>query len=143
MACGRGLPESRPARLQAARRVARGRGVNDEDAHVYSEALRRGGTIVMARIEAGRYEDAQAILAQSRAVDIAKRGKSTWNPAGAASMNPPPSRAGRDRARARPSWRDGAAAVQSTDRSSRVEGTAFMTGTARISGRFKRLMIDK
>ena len=121
-----------------------GTGVNDEDAHVYSEALRRGGTIVMARIEAGRYEDARAILAQSRAVDIAERGKSYMEsgrrrfdesagpgaPAEIASERGP----------------HGSTAQLSSNPlidSSRVEGTGIYDRNGTHIGTVKRLMIDK
>jgi PRC-barrel domain len=53
-----------------------GAGVSGEDVHVYSEGLRRGGTLVIGRIEASQYENARTILAQSQAVDIAERRKS-------------------------------------------------------------------
>jgi uncharacterized protein (TIGR02271 family) len=50
-------------------------GVNDEDAHIYAEGVRRGGTLVVARVperDRSRYE---AILDRS-AVDIRQRGTS-------------------------------------------------------------------
>jgi hypothetical protein len=53
-----------------------GAGVSGEDAHVYSEGLRRGGTLVIARVESEQYEEVRTILARSQVVDIAERRKS-------------------------------------------------------------------
>lgn len=44
-------------------------GVSEEHAHVYAEGVRRGGTLVTARVEDGLYADAEAILRQSNWVD--------------------------------------------------------------------------
>lgn len=49
-------------------------GVSEEDAHVYAEGVRRGGTLVTARVTEGAEEDAaRAILQQSNWVDIGER----------------------------------------------------------------------
>ncbi|MBA3896327.1 MAG: hypothetical protein H0X36_04160 [Sphingomonadaceae bacterium] len=50
-------------------------GHSDEDAHVYSEGLRRGGTLVSVRNAGGRAAEVDNLLAGSRGVDAATRGK--------------------------------------------------------------------
>lgn len=47
-------------------------GVNEDDAHVYAEGVRRGGTLVTARVEDDLVPTARAILS-SGSVDIARR----------------------------------------------------------------------
>jgi hypothetical protein len=47
-------------------------GVSDEDAHVYAEGVRRGGTLVSARVPDADYQRYDAIL-QKSSVDIAQR----------------------------------------------------------------------
>lgn len=49
-------------------------GVPEEHAHVYAEGVRRGGTLVTARVEDSLYPEAEAILRQSNWVDPAERG---------------------------------------------------------------------
>ncbi len=44
-------------------------GVPEEHAHVYAEGVRRGGTLVTARVDDGLYAEAEAILHQSSWVD--------------------------------------------------------------------------
>jgi len=121
-----------------------GTGVNDEEAHVYSEALRRGGTIVMARIEADRYEDAQAILAQSRAVDIAERGKSYmesgWSRFEDSAGPRAPAEIGPERGL---HGRTAQLPSNPLIDSSRVEGTGVYDRNGTHIGAVKRLMIDK
>jgi hypothetical protein len=51
-------------------------GHSDEEAHVYSEGVRRGGTLVSARVPADRAAEAEAILDQNRGVDAGTRGRS-------------------------------------------------------------------
>jgi len=57
-------------------------GVSEEDAHVYAEGVRRGGTLVTARVQDKDRARLQAILDRS-GVDIARRGEayrqSGWN----------------------------------------------------------------
>jgi uncharacterized protein (TIGR02271 family) len=57
-------------------------GVTDEDAHIYAEGVRRGGTLVVARVPENDRNRFQAILDRS-AVDIRQRGasfrQSGWN----------------------------------------------------------------
>lgn len=49
-------------------------GVPDEDAHVYAEGVRRGGTLVTARVTEGAEEaTARSILQNSNWVDVAQR----------------------------------------------------------------------
>lgn len=48
-------------------------GVSEDDAHVYAEGIRRGGTLVTARVDDARAEAADAILRNSNGVDIAAR----------------------------------------------------------------------
>ncbi|MCV9967787.1 hypothetical protein OIU34_38905 [Pararhizobium sp. BT-229] len=48
-------------------------GVPEEHAHVYAEGVRRGGTLVTARVEDGLQSDAEAILKQSNWVDPSAR----------------------------------------------------------------------
>lgn len=48
-------------------------GVEEEDAHVYAEGVRRGGTLVTARVEDALIIPAEDILAKSPRVDIAHR----------------------------------------------------------------------
>jgi hypothetical protein len=48
-------------------------GVNERDAHVYAEGIRRGGSLVSARVDDGQVDAATAILARPDSVDIADR----------------------------------------------------------------------
>ncbi|MXN48586.1 hypothetical protein GR138_25580 [Shinella kummerowiae] len=48
-------------------------GVPEEHAHVYAEGVRRGGTLVTARVEENLYAEAEAILRQSNWVDPVER----------------------------------------------------------------------
>lgn len=48
-------------------------GVPEEHAHVYAEGVRRGGTLVTARVDESLYAEAEAILRQSTWVDPAER----------------------------------------------------------------------
>ncbi len=52
-----------------------GAGVPEDDAHLYAEGVRRGGTLVTARVEDARAAESQAILQRHKAVDIGTRGK--------------------------------------------------------------------
>jgi hypothetical protein len=49
-------------------------GVPQSDAHVYAEGVRRGGTLVTARVEDARASEAQSILQQHKSVDVSARG---------------------------------------------------------------------
>lgn len=48
-------------------------GVSEEEAHVYAEGVRRGGTLVTARVDDDLQTEAEAILTQSNRVDPAAR----------------------------------------------------------------------
>lgn len=48
-------------------------GVDERDAHVYAEGVRRGGTLVTARVDEARAADAEAILQGSNWVDLPTR----------------------------------------------------------------------
>ena len=48
-------------------------GVDDDDAHVYAEGIKRGGTMVVARVDDAQAEPAEAILGQHGRVDIQSR----------------------------------------------------------------------
>ncbi|HZL01018.1 MAG TPA: general stress protein [Caulobacteraceae bacterium] len=49
-------------------------GVKESDAHVYAEGVRRGGTLVSAKVDDARYSQAEAALAEAKGVDAAERG---------------------------------------------------------------------
>ena len=48
-------------------------GVSEEDAHVYAEGVRRGGTLVTARVDDARADSADAILQAAKGVDLNAR----------------------------------------------------------------------
>lgn len=48
-------------------------GVSESDAHVYAEGVRRGGSLVTARVDDARQTEAEAILKGSNWVDVAAR----------------------------------------------------------------------
>jgi hypothetical protein len=48
-------------------------GVSEDDAHVYAEGVRRGGTLVTARVDDARADTARAILRDTQGVDIEAR----------------------------------------------------------------------
>ena len=58
-------------------------GLNDRDAHVYAEGIKRGGTMVVARVDDAQAEPAEAILGRHGRVDIQSRRSeyeaSGWN----------------------------------------------------------------
>ena len=49
------------------------RGIPDEDARVYAEGVRRGGTLVTARVEDAKAPEAQSILNRQSSVDLNSR----------------------------------------------------------------------
>ena len=49
-------------------------GVPEADAHVYAEGVRRGGTLVTARVPDGQAPAARSILQSPTSVDVASRG---------------------------------------------------------------------
>lgn len=48
-------------------------GVDERDAHVYAEGVRRGGTLVTAKVDDARASEAEAILQRSNWVDLPAR----------------------------------------------------------------------
>lgn len=48
-------------------------GVSDEEAHVYAENLRRGGTLVSVRTDEARLSDAELIMQRFTPVDVSER----------------------------------------------------------------------
>ncbi len=56
-------------------------GVPERDAHVYAEGVRRGGTLVTARVPSDKISTARAILDRSHMVDISAR-RSAYETAG-------------------------------------------------------------
>ena len=48
-------------------------GVDERDAHVYAEGVRRGGTLVTAKVDEARASEAEAILKRSNWVDLPQR----------------------------------------------------------------------
>jgi len=51
-----------------------GAGVDEADAHVYAEGVRRGGTLVTARVDESRRAEVEAILSRYSGVDANTRG---------------------------------------------------------------------
>lgn len=63
-------------------------GIPENDAHLYAEGVRRGGSLVTARVADERASEAQAILNRNKSVDLDARGRlyrgegwSTFDPA--------------------------------------------------------------
>jgi hypothetical protein len=50
-----------------------GAGVSEEDAHVYAEGVRRGGTMLTARVDEGQAARVESVLASGGHVDVAVR----------------------------------------------------------------------
>ena len=50
-----------------------GAGIPEEDANVYAEGIRRGGTLVMARVEDAQVDDAINVMDRNNVVDIDQR----------------------------------------------------------------------
>jgi len=99
--------------------VLAGAGIGDEDARVYVESVRQGGALVTARVDESQFAAAEAILAECKAVDPAKRtaqGEATR--ADPVSQNP-------------------------LIASDRVEGTAVYDPNGKHIGSIERMMIDK
>ena len=61
-------------------------GVTDEDAHTYAEGIRRGGTLVTARVADGDRARFDALLNQS-AINMTQR-RAAWQKSGWQSFNP-------------------------------------------------------
>lgn len=63
------------------------RGVSDDDAHLYAEGLRRGGTLITAHVPEGDVEKTTQLFKARGAVDIEKRG-AAWRAEGWVSFDP-------------------------------------------------------
>ncbi|MBT2246900.1 hypothetical protein JQK15_25730 [Sphingobium sp. BHU LFT2] len=50
-------------------------GHSDDDAHVYAEGVRRGGTLLSAKVPDDRVQEVKAVLDRTRVVDIQERGR--------------------------------------------------------------------
>ncbi|MCV3209995.1 hypothetical protein OHD62_19320 [Mesorhizobium sp. YC-39] len=77
-------------------------GVPEEDANVYAEGVRRGGTLVTAKVDEDLVADAERILGQSKVNLDERRSKyqaGGWNEFDAAAENYTPEEFGRDGAR--------------------------------------------
>lgn len=62
-------------------------GESEDDANVYSEGVRRGGSLVSARVDDARYAEAEAALRRFNAVDAATRG-AAYRTAGWSTFDP-------------------------------------------------------
>ena len=62
-------------------------GIEEDDAHVYAEGVRRGGTLVTARVDDEHADAAATILGQSGSVDITER-RSDYENGGWAGYDP-------------------------------------------------------
>ncbi|PBB17842.1 hypothetical protein [Mesorhizobium sp. WSM4313] len=62
-------------------------GVPEEDAHVYAEGVRRGGTLVTARVEDDLASEAREVLHSSASVNVADR-RSEYEAGGWAAFDP-------------------------------------------------------
>jgi PRC-barrel domain len=117
-----------------------GAGLSDEEAHVYSEGVQKGGTLVVVRIAPERYEDVGAILARNNATDMAARtdiiGKSEPTAIqGPLDRNGPVVAGG--------SHDDTDKAHSPVIKADRVEGTNVFDANGKHMGAVKRLMIEK
>ncbi|WP_081469609.1 hypothetical protein [Sphingomonas sp. PAMC 26617] len=54
-------------------------GHTDEEAHVYSEGVRRGGSLVSAKVPDDLVSEAEAVLQRNKSVDAATRGQAYRN----------------------------------------------------------------
>jgi len=76
-----------------------GSGVDEQDAHVYAEGMRRGGTLVSVRGAETRVVEAERILADHKAVDVSVREAeyraAGWSGHVSDSTNPPGTQASR------------------------------------------------
>lgn len=78
-------------------------GVSERDAHVYAEGVRRGGTLVTARVDDQLAAQAQTILGRTRVVNVEERRRDYeaggWTGFDPAADNYTPEEIERDRAR--------------------------------------------
>jgi hypothetical protein len=73
MLLGAGVGAAAGAAAGGLVRVLQAHGESEDDAHVYAEAVRRGSTLVSARIPDEIADEAEAILARNRSVETATR----------------------------------------------------------------------
>jgi hypothetical protein len=121
-----------------------GAGISEDDAQIYAEGVRRGGTIVSARVADSQYETAQSILTRAKAVDVAARARayreSGWSRFDETASQYTAEEIARERVRHR------GAAPTSSHRlieSDRVEGTAVYDASGKRIGSIDRMMIEK
>jgi PRC-barrel domain protein len=127
-----------------------GAGLSDEDAHVYAEGLRRGGTLLTVRVEEGEALAAKGIIGRSPAVDAAARGQAYRAEGWTRFDETAPAEGAQDRsaerARASPGTSGGAqpgsASVNPLIASRRVVGTSIYDPNGKHLGTVERLMID-
>jgi len=62
-------------------------GVPEKDAHVYAEGVRRGGTLVTAKVAGELVDEAERILGQTNSVNLEER-RSTYETGGWTSFDP-------------------------------------------------------
>lgn len=60
--------------------------ITEEDAHVYAESVRRGGTLLTAHVHDDRADEAQQIMDRAGSIDIGER-RRTFTEAGWAAFN--------------------------------------------------------
>jgi len=121
-----------------------GAGLNDEDAQVYAEGVRRGGALVSVRVDDSLYPTADAILKQSNAVDPAARAQA-YRAAGWTRFDEGPRLAavGEHAPRAVPPQAGREASSDPLIASDRVEGTTVYDPNGKPIGAVKRVMIEK
>lgn len=49
-------------------------GLSEDDAHVYAESVRRGGSLVSVRVEESRSQEAESIMQSYKPIDVNQRG---------------------------------------------------------------------
>jgi hypothetical protein len=80
-------------------------GVPEDDANVYAEGVRRGGTLVTAQVDNVQEAEVRSILLRTKAVDLSTRGRiyrdSCWSSFDATAPAYTPDEIARERARYR------------------------------------------
>lgn len=107
-----------------------GEGLGDEEADIYAAGLKRGGSLVVARVDVADYDKARAVLEASPGQDLAARTSAPhgtgWHDAAAPSGAPPAE-----------------TSPHPLIRSDRVEGTSVYDRDGTHIGKVARLVIDK
>jgi hypothetical protein len=120
-----------------------GAGLSDDDAHVYAEGLRRGGTLVTARVDDSQYAMARSILTEGKAADITARAKvyreSGWTRFGDAASGERTD----DPRRLAEMTKERTTSSHPLIESDRVEGTAVYDPNGKHIGTIRCMMIDK